>query len=146
MTSWKFVTIGISQPLISETWMLSLVTIEIEPSFRSLFYHDSLIIKTFCSREQSTSHVHAYTFIELKNSHKELFLTLNCFSRDWNLILAWEGQTDPWKTSADCRMIAIVDDEELEKEEGISNYTPKYTNKHIVGSRCLLWMGGGTQQ
>ena len=118
--------------------MLSLVTIEIEPSFRSLFYHDSLIIKTFCSREQSTSHVHAYTFIELKNSHKELFLTLNCFSRDWNLILAWEGQTDPWKTSADCRMIAIVDDEELEKEEGISNYTPKYTNKHIVGSPCLL--------
>ena len=43
-------------------------------------------------------------------------------------------------------MIAIVDDEELVKEEGISNYTPKYTNKHIVGSQCLLWIGEGTQQ
>ena len=62
--------------------MLSLVTIEIEPSFRSLFYHDSLIIKTFCSREQSASHLHAHTFIELKNGHKELFLTLNCFSQE----------------------------------------------------------------
>ena len=53
-------------------------------------------------------------------------------------MLAWEGQTDPWKTSADCRMIAIIDDEELVKEEGISNYTPKYTNKHIVGSVSTL--------
>ena len=35
------------------------------PNFRSLFYHDS-IVKIFCSREQSTSHVHAHTFIELK--------------------------------------------------------------------------------
>ena len=35
-------------------------------NFRSLFYHDSTI-KTFCSGEQSTSHVHAHTFIELKN-------------------------------------------------------------------------------
>ena len=32
--------------------------IKIEPNFRSLFYHDS-IIKIFFSREQSTSYVHA---------------------------------------------------------------------------------------
>ena len=40
-------------------------TIKIEPNFRSLFYNDS-IIKIFCSREQSTSYVHAHTSIELK--------------------------------------------------------------------------------
>ena len=44
--------------------------IKIEPNFRSLFYHDS-IIKIFCSREQSTSYVHAHTFIELKKKKKE---------------------------------------------------------------------------
>ena len=38
--------------------------IKITPNFRSLFYHDS-IIKTICSRQQSTSHVHAHTFIKL---------------------------------------------------------------------------------
>ena len=32
----------------------------------------------------------------------------------WNLILAWEGQTDPRKTSADRRMVAVIDGEELE--------------------------------
>ena len=37
--------------------------IKSEPTFRSLFYHDS-IIKTICSTEQTTSHVHAHTFIE----------------------------------------------------------------------------------
>ena len=36
-------------------------------------------------------------------------------------MLVWEGHTDARKTSADCRMIAIVDDEELEKTKGISN-------------------------
>ena len=30
-------------------------------------------------------------------------------------MLAWEGQTGPQKTSADRRMIAVVDDNELEK-------------------------------
>ena len=44
---------------------LSINIIKIEPNFRSLFYHDS-IIKIFCSREQRTSYVHAHTFIELK--------------------------------------------------------------------------------
>ena len=39
--------------------------IKIKPSFRCLFYHHS-IIKMFCLREQSTSHVHAHTSIELK--------------------------------------------------------------------------------
>ena len=43
--------------------------IKIEPNFRSLFYHDS-IIKIFCLREQSTSYVHAHTFIELKKKIK----------------------------------------------------------------------------
>ena len=44
-------------------------------------------------------------------------------------------------------MIAIVDDEELWKEKGISN-TAKYTNKDIVGRPCLVWMhlGSGTQR
>ena len=34
-----------------------------------IFYHDS-IIKTICSREQNTSHIHAHTFIELKKTMK----------------------------------------------------------------------------
>ena len=67
----------------------------------------------------------------------------------WNLNLAWETHTDPRKTLADHRMIAIIDNEELDwKEEGILN-TAKYTNKHIVGSLCqlcLVWMGGGRQR
>ena len=43
--------------------------IKIEPNFWSLFYHDS-IINIFCSSEQSTSHGHAHTFIELKKTIK----------------------------------------------------------------------------
>ena len=50
-----------------ENTCVCLIIIKIEPHFRSLFYHES-IIKTFCSREQSTSHVHAHTFIELKKT------------------------------------------------------------------------------
>ena len=46
--------------------------IKIEPNFRSLFYYDS-IIKTICSREQSTSHMHAHTFIELKKNNNERY-------------------------------------------------------------------------
>ena len=42
---------------------------KIEPNFRSLFYNDS-IIKTICSREQSTSHIHAHTFIDLKKNNE----------------------------------------------------------------------------
>ena len=42
---------------------------KIEPNFRSLFYHD-WINKTFCSREQSTSQVHAHTLVELKKTMK----------------------------------------------------------------------------
>ena len=38
--------------------------IKIKPNFRSLFYHDS-VIKISCKREQSTSCVHAHSFIEL---------------------------------------------------------------------------------
>ena len=34
----------------------------IEPNFRSLFYHES-IIKTFCSREQSTSQASAHSHL-----------------------------------------------------------------------------------
>ena len=49
----------------TENTCVCLSIIKIEPNFRSLFYHDS-IIKIFCSREQSTSYVHAHTFIELK--------------------------------------------------------------------------------
>ena len=35
----------------------------------------------------------------------------------WNLDLDWETQTDPQKTLADGTMIAIVDDEELDKRK-----------------------------
>ena len=42
-----------------------------------------------------------------------------------------EGQTDPLKTSADHRMIAIVD-------EKMKKITSKYTKKHIVGSPYLV--------
>ena len=153
--------------------------IKIWQYFRSLFFHDS-IIKTFCSREQSTSQMHTHNFIELKKNNDSckivgfwqgfekrfegvcfvffgffvqlfwpfyrrvrLFIrsvhafTLSWSSstakksffwqkivfrkKYWNLILVCEGHTDARKTSADRRMIAIVDDEELEKTKGISN-------------------------
>jgi len=48
-----------------ENTYVCLNIIKVAPNFRSLFYHDS-IIKTICSREQSTSNMHAHTFIELK--------------------------------------------------------------------------------
>ena len=47
-----------------ENTRVCLNNIKIEPNFRSPFYHDS-IIKTFCSREQSTNHLHAHIFLEL---------------------------------------------------------------------------------
>ena len=49
----------------TENTCVCLSIIKTKPNFRSLFYHDS-IIKIFCSREQSTSYVHAHTSIELK--------------------------------------------------------------------------------
>ena len=144
--------------------------IKIEPNFRSLFYHDS-IIKTFCSRDQSTNHVHAHIFLELNLKTMKgtklwdcrvfkgvcfvffgffvfflpFYRRVRLFSRSvhafmlswsswtatksffwhkivfrkkyWNLNLAWETQTDPRLTSADRRMIGIVDDKELEKRK-----------------------------
>ena len=48
-----------------ENTCVCLIIIKIEPNFRSLFCHES-IIKTFCTREQSTSQVHTHTFIEFK--------------------------------------------------------------------------------
>ena len=56
----------------TENTCVCLSIIKIEPNFRSLFYHDS-IIKIFCSREQSTSYVHAHTFIELKKRYNRVF-------------------------------------------------------------------------
>ena len=47
-----------------------------------------------------------------------------------SLILAGEGQTDPRKSSTDRRMIAIVDDEELEKRKSISNTANTSINRH----------------
>ena len=47
--------------------------IKIEPNFRSLLYHDS-IIKTSCSREQYTSHMRTDIFIELKKEIKVIKL------------------------------------------------------------------------
>ena len=52
-----------------ENTCVCLNIIKIEPNFRSLFYYDS-IIKTICSREQNTSHIHAHTFIKLKKTMK----------------------------------------------------------------------------
>ena len=60
-----FMTLFLIDLYKMENTCVCLIIIKIEPNFRSLFYHES-IIKTFCSREQSTSHVHAHTFIELK--------------------------------------------------------------------------------
>ena len=57
--------------------------IKIKSNFRSLFYHDSTI-KTFCSREQSSSHVHAYTFLEFEifvasSSESTLYFLVSLF-------------------------------------------------------------------
>ena len=52
----------------NENTYVYLTIIKIKPSFRCLFYHHS-IIKMFCLREQSTSHVHAHTSIELKKNN-----------------------------------------------------------------------------
>ena len=49
-----------------ENTYVRLVIIKIEPNFWSLFFHESIIKTQICSREQSTSQVHANTFIELK--------------------------------------------------------------------------------
>ena len=57
-----------------------LIIIKIERNFRSLFYHES-IIKTFCSREQSTSQVHTHTFIELKKRNNE----------SYKIVRFWQG-------------------------------------------------------
>ena len=46
--------------------------IKIEPNVWSPFFRDS-ISKIFCSREQSTSHVHAHTFIELKKKSNKSY-------------------------------------------------------------------------
>ena len=65
-----------------ENTCVCLIIIKIEPHFRSLFYHES-IIKTFCSREQSTSHVHAHTFIELKKTKQWKLQNCEILSRFW---------------------------------------------------------------
>ena len=49
-------------------------------------------------------------------------------------MLAWEGQTGPRKTSADRRMIAIVDDDELEERK--ASRIPQ--NKRINTSWAVL--------
>ena len=61
----------------TENTCVCLSIIKIELSFRSLFYHDS-IIKIFCSREQRTSYVHAHTFIELKKDKIKKGKAKNC--------------------------------------------------------------------
>ena len=69
----------------------------------------------------------------------------NSLQEDFKVIVSEgnikEGQTsDPRKTSADRRMIAIVDDEEFDRNltrERHPKYR-KYANKHIVGSPCLM--------
>ena len=63
-----------------ENTCVCLIIIKIEPNFRSLFYHES-IIKTFCSREQSTSQVHTHTFIELKKRNNE----------SYKIVRFWQG-------------------------------------------------------
>ena len=72
-----------------ENTCVCLNIIKIEPNFRSLFYHDS-IIKTICSREQNTSHIHAHTFIELKKKQWKL---QNCeiLTRFWETFF-WRPQ------------------------------------------------------
>ena len=63
-----------------ENTCVCLNIIKIEPNFRSLFYNDS-IIKTICSREQSTSHIHAHTFIELRKKNNE----------SYKIVRFWQG-------------------------------------------------------
>ena len=64
----------------------------------------------------------------------------NSLHEDLNEILSEEklkeGQTDPLKTSADHRMIAIVHDEEIQKRKAYR--IPQNTRKNIVGSPCLV--------
>ena len=47
-----------------------------------------------------------------------------------------EGQTDPRKTSADRRMIAIVDIKELEKRKGRRNFMSTETAKLNIAINC----------
>ena len=65
----------------------------------------------------------------------------NSLHEDLNEILSEEklkeGLTDPLETSADPRMIAIVDDEKIQKRKAYR--IPQNTRKkHIVGSPCLV--------
>ena len=58
-----------------------------------------------------------------------------------------EGQTDPLKTSADQRMIAIVNDEEIQKRKRHLEYRKINEQTHRAQSVSgLNRMGGGTQR
>ena len=63
-----------------ENTCVCLIIVKTEPNFGSLFYYES-IIKTFCSREQSTSQVHTHTFIELKKRNNE----------SYKIVRFWQG-------------------------------------------------------
>ena len=58
-----------------------------------------------------------------------------------------EGQTDPPKTSADHRMIAIVDDEEIQKRKRHLEYRKIHEQTHCLQSVSgLNRIGEGTQR
>ena len=69
-----FMTLFLIDLYKMENTCVCLIIIKIEPNFRSLFYHES-IIKTFCSREQSTNQVHTHTFIEFKKKKETMKVT-----------------------------------------------------------------------
>ena len=74
--------------------------------------------------------------MELMQDDEELFLTQNCFPQEvLEQILAWEGQTDPQKTSADRTMIAVVDNEELEKRK--ASRIPQNTRVSTSWAVCV---------
>ena len=98
----------------------------------------------------STS-VHAFMLSwSLWTATKSFFSdTMLFFARSiGTLIKHGKHRQTPRETSADHGMIAIVDDEELEKRARHLEYR-KYTTKRIVDSPCqpcLVWMDGGRQR
>ena len=80
-----FMTLFLIDLYKMENTCVCLIIIKIEPNFRFLFYHES-IIKTFCSREQSTSQASAHSHLHwIKKKKKKQWKLQNCeiLSRFW---------------------------------------------------------------
>ena len=85
--------------------------------------------------------------MEFMDSDEELFLTRNCFSQEVsepNFSMGKDRQIH-WKLQETVEWLLLLTMKNLKRGRHLEYR--KYTNNtHIVGSPCLVWMGGGTQR